>query len=358
MKKLFAWAFAALAFFSLIELSKKADGKTEENSEDAGGSKNEEKTRHVIENDYLKVEVSELGATLVKFIDKKTGQDIVLGYDDDNAYLRNAFNLGASIGRNANRIKNASFVLNGKQIQLTVNDHGNQLHGGGKEGFAFKHWDLVAKSDDEVVLSYLSKDGEQGFPGNLSAQIRYKLDNNTLLWEYSGETDEDTLFNMTNHTYFNLGDKTILDEYLHINTDKYSPTDEVALTLDEVRDVKDTPYDFTKFTRVGDNLSKIGNIDNNYVWEEMGDKLMAELKNDRLKLSVYSDLPDMHLFTASSLNTDTGKEGVPYGNYGGLALECQFYPNGINYGDKYIQPILKKGEKMTHYMRYVLEGVE
>ena len=314
--------------------------------------------RHIIENEFLKVEVNELGATLVRFIDKKTGQDIVLGYDDDEAYLRNAFNLGASIGRNANRIGNASFVLNGKKIQLSENDHGNQLHGGGKNGFAFKYWNVLSKSDDEVVFTYFAKDGEEGFPGNLNAQIRYKLDANTLLWEYSGESDEDTLFNMTNHTYFNLGDENILKEYLLINTDRYSPTNEVALTLDEIRDVKDTPYDFTKFTLLGENLSKIPNIDNNYVWEQMGDKLMAQLKNDKLKLSVYSDLPDMHLFTASSLNTDTGKEGVPYSSYGGVALECQFYPNGINYGDKYILPILKKGTRMCHYMRYELEGAE
>ena len=358
MKKLFALALTALAILSLIGFSKKDSKKPEEEPNDDNKTKKVDNKRHVIENDYLKVEVSELGATLVRFIDKKTGQDIILGYDDDDAYLRNAFNLGASIGRNANRIGNASFMLNGEKVQLTVNDHGNQLHGGGKEGFAFKHWDLVSKSDDEVVFSYLSKDGEQGFPGNLKAYVRYKLDKNTLLWEYSGETDEDTLFNMTNHAYFNLGDDTILDEYLHINSDKYAPTDDVALTLDEVKDVKDTPYDFTKFTRVGDNLSKIDNIDNNYVWETMGDKLMAELKNDKLKLSVYSDLPDMHLFTASNLNTDTGKGGVPYKNYDGLALECQFFPNGINYGDKYILPILRKGEKMCHYMRYELEGVE
>ena len=314
--------------------------------------------RHIIENDFLKVEVNELGATLVRFIDKKTGQDIVLGYDDDEAYIRNAFNLGASVGRNANRIENGQFTLNGNKIQLTINDHGNQLHGGGKKGFAFKYWVTVSKSDDEVVFTYFSKDKEEGFPGNLKACIRYKLDKNTLLWEYSGECDEDTLFNMTNHTYFNLGDDTILKEYLHINTDRYSPTNEVALTLDEVRDVRGTPYDFSEFTLVGDRLSEIKNIDNNYVWEEMGEKLMAELKNDKLKLSVYSDLPDMHLFTASSLNTDSGKDGVPYSSYGGLALECQFYPNGINYGDKYILPILKKGTKVCHYMRYELEEVK
>ena len=314
--------------------------------------------RHIIENEYLKVEVSELGATLTRFIDKRTGQDIVLGYDEDDAYLRNGFNLGASIGRNANRIGNASFMLGEKKVELTVNDHGNQLHGGGKNGFAFKNWDVVSEDKEEIVFTYFSKDGEEGFPGNLTAWVRYRLEKNTLLWEYSGECDEDTLFNMTNHTYFNLGDENILSEYLHINTDRYSPTNEVALTLDEIKDVKGIPYDFTEFTLLSDNLSKVTNIDNNYVWEKMGDKLMAELKNNRLKLSVYSDLPDMHLFTASSLNTDTGKGGTPYVSYGGLALECQFYPNGINYGDKYILPILRKGTKACHYMRYELEEME
>lgn len=314
--------------------------------------------RHIIENEYLKVEVSELGATLTRFIDKATSQDIVLGYNDDEAYMRNGFNLGASIGRNANRIAKGRFQLNGKDIQLTINDHGNQLHGGGVNGFAFKNWSLISKTDNEVVLAYLSKDGEEGFPGNLEVRVRYRVDKNMLLWEYTGISDQDTILNMTNHTYFNLGDETILNEELHINTDKYSPTDENALTLDEVRSVIDTPYDFTEFKKVGDNLTTIKNIDNNYVFEQMEDKLMAELKNNKLKLSVYSDLPDMHLFTASSLNTDTGKNNVPYKSYEGLALECQFYPNGINYGDKYILPILKKGEKMGHYMRYVLEKVE
>ena len=127
--------------------------------------------RHILENEYLKVEVSELGATLVRFIDKKTNQDIVLGYNDEEDYLRNDFNLGASIGRNANRIGNASFELNGKKYQLTENNYGNQLHGGGKNGFAFKKWNTVSKSDDEVIFNYLSVDGEEGFPGNLNVYI-------------------------------------------------------------------------------------------------------------------------------------------------------------------------------------------
>ena len=159
---------------------------------------------------------------------------------------------------------------------------------------------------------------------------------------------------MTNHSYFNLGDEDIMNEYLHITSDKYSPVDEYSLTLDEVKDVKGTAYDFTTFTRLEDNLSKLDKgIDNNYVWEYLGDKLMASLKNDKLQLNVYSDLPDMHLYTSYYLNGDIGKYGLIYNKYKALCLECQYYPNGINYSD-YIKPILKKGEKMSHYIRYEL----
>ncbi|MBO7677582.1 MAG: galactose mutarotase [Erysipelotrichaceae bacterium] len=313
--------------------------------------------RYILENEYLKAEISDLGATLIKFIDKKTGQDIVLGFDSEQEYIDNGYNLGASIGRNANRIGGAKFTLDGQEYILTENDHGNQLHGGNSNGFAFKKWDAVSVTNDEAVFRYLSVDGEEGFPGNLTATVTYKLDKNTLTWTYSGESDKDTILNMSNHSYFNLGDENIKSEYLYITTDRYAPVDEVGLTLDEVLSVKDTPFDFTEFTLIGDNLSKIENIDNNYVWEEIGEKLMAQLKNDKLLLSVYSDLPDMHVFTASHLRSETSKSGNSYNGFDGVALECQYFPNGINYGDKYLLPILRKGETMTHFIRYEVDPV-
>ena len=315
--------------------------------------------RYWIENELLKAEISELGATLCRLIDKRSKTDVVLGYDTDEEYRNNAGNVGASIGRNANRIGNACFELNGEKYQLTVNDHMNQLHGGGINGFAFKMWKTEKATDTEIVLSYFSKDGEEGFPGNLKVLVTYRLEGDSLLFEFSGSSDRDTLFNMTNHSYFNLGDENILNEYLHITTDRYSPTDDCALTLDEVLDTADTPYDFSSFTKLEDNLSKLpSGIDNNYVWETMGDKLMAELKNDRLQLNVYSDLPDMHLYTAFHLGTQHGKYDIAYGRYKGICLECQYYPNGINYGRKYLLPILKKDETMTHYIRYQLKNLD
>ena len=314
---------------------------------------------YTIENDYLKVDVCELGATLMRLIDKKSGTDLVLGYETEDDYLKyNGANIGASVGRNANRIGKAQFCLNDKLYKLSVNDNGiNQLHGGGINGFAFKRWEVVDKKEDEISFKYFSKNGEEGFPGNLNVEVSYKLEGNSLTWSYSGSSDEDTILNMTNHSYFNLGSDNIFDLDLHITTDKYSPVDDKSLTLDQILDTKNTPYDFYEFRKVGDNLKELEcGIDNNYVWENMSDKLMAELKNDKLKLNVYSDLPDMHLYTAYYLNGELGKYGKVYKSFDALCLECQYYPNGINY-DNYIKPILKKDEVMKHYIRYEIENI-
>ena len=313
--------------------------------------------RYTIENEYLQVEISELGATLCRMIDKNSGVDLVLGYDTDEEYLNNPGNLGASVGRNANRIGNARFTLNGKEYQLSVNDNMNQLHGGGVNGFAFKTWKTEKVAPDEIVLSYFSKDGEEGFPGNLEAKVTYMLRDTKLIFIYEGQSDEDTIFNMTNHAYFTLGDEDIYEDELYISTDTYAPTDEYALTLDEVRSVKGTPYDFTTFTKLKDNLERLpSGIDNNYVWENMEDKLMASFRNQKLQINVYSDLPDMHLYTAYHLGNVKGKYGMTYKSAKGLCLECQYFPNGINYGDKYILPVLRKGRLRRNYICFEVKG--
>ena len=315
--------------------------------------------KYIIENEYLKAEISELGATLCRFIDKKNGTDLVLGFDSDEDYIRyGGANIGATIGRNCNRIGNARFTLNGKEYQLSVNDNMNQLHGGGMNGFAFKMWNCEEADTEKVVLSYRSKDGEEGFPGDLLTRVIYRLEGRSLDFSFEGESDEDTIFNITNHSYFTLGEEDILNDCLFITTDTYAPTDQYSLTLDETCKVNDTPYDFLRFRRIGDNLSGLAmGIDNNYVWENFDEKLMAQFRNESLQLSVYSDLPDMHVYTAAYLNGEKGKYGKVYKPYGGIALECQYFPNGINYGDKYLLPVLKKGEKMSHHIRYEVTDI-
>lgn len=306
-----------------------------------------------IENNSLEAVISDLGATLIKLIDKTTGKDIVLGFDDEQSYLDTKCYIGASVGRNANRIGNAQFILNGNTYKLTVNDNNNQLHGG-VDNFAFKTWKVKDKRNDYIVFTYCSKDKEEGFPGNLNVDITYKLDNNNLIWSYSGKADADTVFNMTNHSYFNLGDEDIMNHELKVYSNLYSPTDEYALTLDKTEDTSNTPYDFREYTLLKNNLSKLENgIDNNYVFEKDGlnDKKMASLKYKDLVLNVYSDLPDMHLYTSGNLITCNGKYNKTYKKYSAVCLECQFYPNGINY-NSYIKPILKKDEVISHYIRY------
>lgn len=311
---------------------------------------------YTLENDYLKVCVCDLGATLTKLIDKKTNIDMVLGFEDDQGYIDNGgCYLGASVGRNANRIGNGEFKLNGTSYKLSVNDNMNQLHGG-FNNFYYKRWEVKENSNNSITFTLFSKDGEEGFPGNLQAEVTYKLDKNNLIWSYSGESDQDTVFNMTNHSYFNLGNDNCYDLELKVHTDKYSPTDEYALTLDKTVDVTGTNYDFKDFTQVKKNIESLANgIDNNYAWEVMGDKLMAELRNNSLQLNVYSDLPDMHLYTSGNLTPCVGKYGKKYDRFSAVCLECQFYPNGINY-EGFIKPILKKGEKQTHYIRYEVIG--
>ena len=304
-----------------------------------------------IENDYLRVVVSDLGATLVKLIDKKSCKDIVLGFDDEKKYIDTKCYLGASVGRNANRIGNAKFSLNGKEYKLSVNDNMNQLHGG-VNNFSFKVWSLREIKEDSITFSLFSFDGEEGFPGNLKVDVTYKLDDNNLIWSYSGSSDADTLFNMTNHSYFNLGDENIFNHELKVFTDKYSPTDEFALTLDKTEPVEGTPYDFRDYTLLNNNLSLLKDgIDNNYVFETEGDKHMASLRFNDLQLDVYSDLPDMHLYTSGNLVSCEGKDNEIYKKFSAVCLECQYYPNGINY-NSYLKPILKIGERKTHYIRY------
>ena len=314
---------------------------------------------YTIENEYLKAQVAELGATLVKLIDKASGQDLVLGFESEEEYLANSGpNLGATIGRNANRIGEARFKLNGREYKLSVNDNMNQLHGGGINGFAFRKWEVKDLEKDKITLSYFSKDGEEGFPGNLTTNVTYSLDKDSLIFSFEGESDEDTLFNITNHSYFTLGEEIILEDELYVTTDRYSPVDEFSLTKDEVKDVKGSPYDFTSFRKMKDNLCRLERgIDNNYVWENFEDKLMASFRNEKLQLNVYSDLPDMHVYTAYYLGGEKGKYGITYKPYQGIALECQYFPNGINYGEKYLLPILKKGEKMSHYIRYEIKTI-
>lgn len=317
---------------------------------------------YTIENEYLRVKVSTVGATLVSFIDKKTNTDIVLGFDDQASYFKNTGpHLGATVGRNANRIADGSFVINGEKYQLSLNEPDICLHSGVGD-LSFRGYTLKELKEDEIVLSLFDGDMSGGFPGNLNLEVSYSLKNNQLIYSFKALCDKDSILNVTNHSYFNLngGIDTVFDQELKVYTDK------VALNIgpmasNEVIDVNGTAFDFTTLSKMNDvlsighsNLSK-GGLDHNYVFEDMSFKKMAELHSDKFSLMVESDLPGMHIYTGNYLGHLDGKDNHIYEDYYGICFECQYYPNGINY-DNFIKPYIYKDKEVNHKIVYTLEG--
>lgn len=320
---------------------------------------------YVLENDYLKVEVMNLGACLVSIVDKDTQKDILLGFDSVEGYLdnRGAY-IGMIVGRSANRIAKGQFKLNDIVYNVPVNNGPNSLHGG-LDGVSYRLYDCLESDNNHIVLSYDSCAMEEGYPGNLHIEITYRLNKNELEMIMSGLSDADTIFNLTNHAYFNLtGEDTILDHELKIPASRVSLVDSDGLTLDEVISVENTAFDFTTSKKIRDNLvlshpnieTALG-YDHNYVYETMDEKVMAELTSDSLHLIVTSDLPGIHVYSGNYLDDSViGKHNKRYQQRAGICFECQYYPNAINY-EKYIQPILKANEKQSHFIRYTINHI-
>ena len=334
----------------------------------------------VLENEKFIIKVLNLGAILNSFYVKKADVDIVLGFDDYDKYLKphNA-SIGKSIGRCANRIGNARFKLNDIDYNLLANNGPNTLHGG-EIKFGDVEWNIEFVSKTKCILSYLSVDMESGFPGNLKVTATYELLDNELVVRYEGISDKDTLFNMTNHSYFNFDSEKgdILSHELKINANKINLNDENGMASDKTLDVDKTPFDFRDFKKIDESISANGvvlnqycggilegivktdgsdkrlidNLDTNYVFENTNEKVMCELKKDDIKMEVLSNLPDVQIYTGKSLDID-GRDGH-YGMYSGIAIEPQFCPNAINY-DNFLKPILKANEKKEWFIKYRVE---
>jgi aldose 1-epimerase len=280
--------------------------------------------------------------------DGKLG-DVVLGYDSVEGYEHDTAHLGALIGRYGNRIGHAQFSLDGKTYTLAKNNGDNSLHGGVK-GFDKKVWtakQIPAKDGQTLELSYLSKDGEEGFPGSLKVTVTYTLtDTNVLRIVYHATTDKKTVVNLTNHSYFNLkgpGSGDILATVLTIEADKFTPVDAGMIPTGELRDVTGTPFDFRKPTAIGarigqdDEQLKLGNgYDHNFVVRrgagEKGEALAArafESGTGRV-MEVWTTEPGVQLYTANFLDGVKGKGGVVYARRTAFCLETQHYPDSPN----------------------------
>ena len=322
--------------------------------------------RYTIENEYLKAEIAELGATLTKLIDKKTGTDVVLGFDTDEDYIRYAgTNIGATIGRNCNRIGNARFELNGKTYRLSVNDNMNQLHGGGINGFAFKHWKPERVGDDEIVLSYDAKDGEEGFPGNLHTEVTYRLEEDTLFFGFEGTCDQDTLFNITNHSYFNLNGHdsgSVLGHIVQIGASEYTPSDPYLLTTGIIESVAGTPMDFTIPKMIGDEIEAefealINGMgyDHNYVIArskgEYREAASLYSRESGIRMEVLTDMPGLQMYTANFMKGEAGKNGAVYGPRSAVCFETQYWPDSLN-KEGFPDCILAAGEEFRSRTTY------
>ena len=308
----------------------------------------------------MTAKVMTYGATITE-IDAPDRQgalgDVVLGFDSLDGYLSKEPFFGATVGRVGNRIAKGLFTLNGQTYKLATNDGPNHLHGGVK-GFDKRVWnaEVVPGPDDSVRFSYLSADGEEGYPGNCSVSVVFTLTaENELRIEYSVTTDKDTPANVTNHSYFNLGgaDKGgILDNEVTINADRFTPVDATLIPTGELKPVAGTPMDFRTATPVGAHLQEVGGkpvgYDHNYVLNRDGEGLslvatVHDPKSGRT-LSVRSTEPGVQFYSGNFLDGSiTGKKGVAYKQYWGLCLETQHFPDSVNHAN-FPSYVIKAGQ--------------
>ncbi|MEW6195922.1 MAG: aldose epimerase family protein [Bacteroidota bacterium] len=319
------------------------------------------------------VDISNYGAVIVKIIvpDKDgTYKDVVLGYDSVQDYEKCKSYFGAVVGRYGNRIKKGTFKLDGKEYQLTINDGENHLHGG-KKGINKRLWTVTEfdtiSNGQKITLKYFSADGEEGYPGNVELNVTYTLTkNNELIIYYSATTDQNTILNPTNHTYFNLtGDptKTILEHELMIDANQFTPVDDKLIPLGNLMDVTNTPFNFSTPKKIGKDIEtndeqlKFGKgYDHNWVLNKHQDKIfkcasLYDSSSGRF-MEIYTDQPGLQFYSGNFLDGSiTGKKGIKYRHRTGLCLETQRFPDSPN-NPQFPTVRLNAGEIYTHTAVY------
>ena len=298
--------------------------------------------------------VTDCGASLVKLLvpdSRGRLDDIVLGYDSCEGYLSGDGYIGGTIGRSANRIKGSGFVLGSKTYSMTPNEGPNNLHSG-PYSYNTRLWKLISHTGDAVTLELRSPDGDQGFPGNALIRVTYRLDaSGALHLIYDAVSDRDTVFNLTNHSYFNLAghrrtDRAV-DQLLSLPGRFFTPADTQGIPTGEKRSVEGTPMDFRTPKPIGRDIAEDyeplhlqGGYDHN--WEVFCNPCaqLSDPESGRT-MSVSTDCPGIQFYAGNFLNAD-GKEGVHYGKRSGIALETQFYPDSIHHPE-WPQPITGAG---------------
>lgn len=366
MKKICVWAAAALMIAACTQ-------GTKEQATESGLLKSNFQTTvdgkktdlFVLRNkNNMEVCITNFGGRIVSvMVPDKEGkmQDVVLGFDSIQDYITKPSDFGATIGRYANRIGQGKFTLDGTEYQLPQNNYGHCLHGGLK-GFQYQVFDANLLTPQKLELSYVAKDNEEGFPGNLTCKVTMELtDDNAIDIKYEAETDKPTVVNLTNHSYFNLdGDAANNSEHiLMVDADSYTPVDSTFMTTGEILPVEGTPMDFRTPTAVGaridnydfEQLKNGHGYDHNWVLNTKGDitRKAASLQSPKtgIVLDLYTSEPGVQVYTGNFLDgTLTGKKGITYNHRASVCLETQKYPDTPN-KPEWPSAVLRPGEKYT-----------
>jgi aldose 1-epimerase len=315
----------------------------------------------------LTAKVTSYGAILTHLlVPDRSGNlgDVVLGFDTLEGYLGSHPFFGSTVGRVANRIARGEFELDGKVYHLAINNGPNSLHGGLK-GFNRVLWNAEPQQGENgpsVRFSYLSRDGEEGYPGNLSVTVTYTLtDEDALEIRYTATTDQATPVNLTNHSYFNLaGEADILSHEMLLHADRFTPVDDTLIPTGEIRPVAGTPMDFTRPEAIGSRIGEVGGdpkgYDHNYVLNSGGDEKVRsarvrEPRSGRV-MEVYTTQPGVQFYTGNFLDGSiTGKGGQSYGKHAGFCLETQHFPDSVHHPN-FPSVILRPGDTYRQFTAY------
>ena len=307
----------------------------------------------------MKMRVIEYGAILTSLeVFDREGQlrDVVLGYDCLEDYMVNGCFFGSTIGRSGNRIQGACFQLGDRQVKLTPNEGENNLHSG-PEGFEKKLW-KGEQQGNSVKFSRVSPDGENGFPGNFQISVTYTLtEDNQVEIAYQGSCDQDTVANLTNHSYFNQAGHesgAALNQLVKIFAGSYTPVDNASIPTGEIASVEGTPMDFREEKEIGrdieadfSQLKATGGYDHNYVLDKplgtYGPMAEAWCRESGIYMKAYTDCPGVQFYAGNFIENETGKGGAFYPARSGYCFESQYYPNAVNV-PAFPSPVLKAGE--------------
>ena len=327
----------------------------------------EEASTYTISCGQLQAQISDFGATLVQlYVPDAKGKldDVVLGFDNANSYRTSTTYFGATVGRNANRIGGACFTLGSQELHLPDNDNGNNLHSG-PDSYAFRLWRVESWAANAIRFSLFSPDGDQGFPGNAHIQVTYHLEpGGVLRIAYDAVSDKDTIFNLTNHSFFNLAGhhkpERAMDQILSMGARHFTPADGRSIPTGEVRSVEGTPFDFRQPKAIGrdlccdyDALKLQHGYDHNF--EVLADPcaILSDPVSGRT-MAVSTNLPGVHFYSGNYLHGEKGKDGVTYCYRSGICLETQFWPNSVNH-PQWKQPFCKAGQPYHTETKYIFK---